>query len=100
MEMLLIGTVVTGLAVTLAAIAGKDYFLQALAFVEDDLRDKLRRLRINTRSLHRWIIAWSITIVACLFGFTVALDNLPFGVVFAILLVCVPWYLVRRMAEK
>ena len=100
MEMLVIGTVVMGLSVTVAAVSGKEYFLRAMAFVEDDLRDKLRKLRINTRALHKWIIAWAITIVACLLGFTIALDNFPFGVMFAILLVCVPWYLVRRMAEK
>lgn len=89
-----------GLAVAVAAIAGEQYFSQAIGYVEDDLRDKLRRLRVNTRSLHKWIIAWSIVVIGGLLGFTIAAGSLPFGVVFAVTLVCVPWYIVRRMAEK
>src|SRR6476660_9209776 len=100
MEFILISTILIGLAVALGAFAGEPYFLRAIAFVEDDLRDKLRRLRVNTRSLHKWVIVWTIAIFGVLFGFTVGADSLPFGVVFAILLVCVPWYVVRRMAEK
>jgi tight adherence protein B len=100
MEFLLISTILMGLAVALGAFAGEPYFLRAISFVEDDLRDKLRRLRVNTRSLHKWVIAWTFAIFGVLFGFTVGADSLPFGVVFAILLVCVPWYVVRRMAEK
>src|SRR5258707_226918 len=100
MEFLLISTVLMGVATAMAAFAGEPYFVRALAFVEDDLRDKLRRLRVNTRSLHKWVIVWAIAIFGCLFGFTVGADSLAFGIVFAILLVCVPWYVVRRMAEK
>ena len=89
-----------GVAAALGTYAGEPYFARAMGFVEDDLRDKLRRLRINTRSLHKWVIAWAIAIVAVLFGFTIGFDSLPFGVVFAIMLICVPWYQVRRMAER
>ena len=49
MEFLLISTVLMGLAAAIAAFAGESYFAQALAFVEDDLRDKLRRLRVIRR---------------------------------------------------
>ena len=100
MHFLIAGTVLTGVAVGLATMAGEEFFSRGLAFVEDDLRDKLRRLRVNTRGLHKWIIAWAAAVVGALLGFTIALDSLPFGLMFAILLVCVPWYLVRRMAEK
>ncbi len=100
-EILLVaGTALMGLSVGLVVFAGEEYFSAGLAYVEDDLRDKLRRLRVNTRSLHKWIIAWAITVVAGLMGFTFALDSLPFGLLYAMLLVCVPWYIVRRMAEK
>ncbi|HEY2252579.1 MAG TPA: type II secretion system F family protein [Planctomycetaceae bacterium] len=100
MQFLLISTVIMGLAAALGTYAGEPYFARGLAFVEDDLHDKLRRLRINTRSLHKWVIAWAIAIVGVLAGFTFAADSLPFGVVFAVLLICVPWYQVRRMAER
>jgi tight adherence protein B len=100
MHFLIAGTALTGAAVALAAVAGEEFFSAGIAYVEDDLRDKLRRLRVNTRGLHKWIMAWAAAVVGGLLGFTFALDSLPFGLVFAILLVCVPWYLVRRMAER
>ncbi len=89
-----------GLAVALVVYAGEEFFASGLGYVEHDLRDKLRRLRINTRGLRKWIIAWAIAVVGALFGFSFALDSVPFGLLFAVLLVCVPWYVVRRMAEK
>jgi tight adherence protein B len=97
---LLLGTILIGAAVGMAAWAGDTYFQRGLTNVEDDLRDKLRRLRVNTRSLHKWVIAWAVTIVIALLGFTFALDSLPFGIVSAGILGFVPWYLVRRMAER
>jgi tight adherence protein B len=99
MEMVL-STTLMGAAVAMAAYAGRDYFLRGLAYVEDDLRDKLRRLRINTRSLHKWVMAWSIAVLSALLGFTFAADSLPFGILSAGVLGFVPWYLVRRMAER
>src|SRR5260370_304883 len=100
MHFLILGTALTGIAVILEVVAGEEFFSAGIAYVEDDLRDKLRRLRVNTRGLHKWIMAWAAAVVGGLLGFTFALDSLPFGLLFAILLVCVPWYLVRRMAEK
>src|SRR4029077_12634342 len=100
MHFLILGTALTGIAVLLAVVAGEEFFSAGITYVEDDLRDKLRRLRVNTRGLHKWIMAWAAAVAGGLLGFTFALDSLPFGLLFAILLVCVPWYLVRRMAEK
>lgn len=100
-EMLLsFGTILVGLGVALAAFAGSESIGAGLAYVEDDLRDKLRRLRVNTRSLHKWIIAWALAVLAVLIGFSIALDSVPFGILFAVMLICVPWYVVRRMAER
>ena len=97
---LVLASIVMGAATGLGAWAGKGYFSRALEFIEGDLRDKLRRLRINTKPLHQWIIAWVVTIFAALFGFAIAVDSVPFGVVSAGVLAFVPWYVVRRMAER
>ncbi len=99
MEMVL-STMFIGSAVAMAAYAGRDYFQQGLGYIEDDLRDKLRRLRFNTRSLHGWVIAWSIAVLVSLLGFTFAVNSLPFGILTAGVLAFVPWYLVKRMAER
>lgn len=96
----MLATICIGAAVTMAAIGGQDYFHQGLTYIEDDLRDKLRRLRVNTRALHKWIVAWSIAVLASLLGFTLAAGSLPFGILSAGVLAFTPWYIVRRMAER
>ena len=48
--LLAVGTAFVGLGVALAAFAGRESIGAGLQFVEDDLRDKLRRLRVNTRN--------------------------------------------------
>ena len=100
MEFLVLGTALVGLGAALAINAGEEYFATGIGYVEDDLRDKLRRLRVNTRALHKWIIVWAVAVFGAFLGFTLALDSLPFGLWSAVMLVCVPWYVVRRMAEK
>lgn len=96
----LIGTAMIGSAVALAAVAGREAIGEGVAFVENDLRDKLRRLRVSTRQLHRWVVAWLTAVVAALLGCAIFVGNIPLGVVSAIVLLCVPWYLIRRRAER
>lgn len=93
-------TVCTGLACLALALAGEDYMLAGVEFVESDLRDKLRRLRVNTRTLRKWVVAWAISVVVTFFTFWLVFGSWVFGILFAVLLVSVPWYLIRRMAEK
>lgn len=97
---LLVGTLLVGTGTGLLVFSGQDFFVRGVAYVEDDLRDKLRRLRINTRALHKWIIAWVVAVFGSLLGFTFAAGSLPFGILCAVTLICVPWYTVRRMAQK
>jgi len=95
-----LGTATMAAAVSLATVAGRDLLADAIEFVERDLREKLRRLRVNTRRLHQWVIVWIVSVVAALLGLAFLADSVPFGILSAIVLVCVPWYLVRRRAEK
>lgn len=97
---LLVGTLLVGTGTGLLVFSGQDFFVRGVAYVEDDLRDKLRRLRINTRALHKWIIAWVVAVFGSLLGFTFAAGSLPFGILCAVTLICVPWYTVRRLAQK
>lgn len=94
----MLGVATVGAAVGVGILAGQDAIGQGIAFIEGDLRDKLRRLRVSTRRLHAWVVAWMIAVVVTLVGFFL-IGNLPFGILFSILLLCVPWYLVRRRAE-
>jgi tight adherence protein B len=96
----LLGTATIGASLALAALAGHEILADGVAFIENDLRDKLRKLRVSTRHLHGWVVAWLIAIVATFLGFTVGAGSLPFGVTFGLMLFCVPWYWVRRRVEK
>src|SRR5262245_46351061 len=96
----ILGTATIGCSVALAVYAGRESIARGIAFVEADLRDKLRRLRINARHLHQWVVVWLVTVLVLLLGLTFAFGSLPFGIVSASLLFCVPWYLVRRRAEQ
>lgn len=95
-----LGTATMAAAVSLATVAGRDLIADALEFVERDLREKLRRLRVNTRRLHQWVIVWIVSVVGALLGLAFLADSVPFGILSAIVLFCVPWYLIRRRAEK
>jgi len=100
MEFMVLGILATGCGVGLLSYAGQGVFAQALQFVESDLRDKLRRLRVNTRRLHGYLVAWVITVAGTLLVFWLIFGSLAFGILFGAFLICAPWYLIRRMAEQ
>lgn len=97
---MVLGILATGCGVGLLSYAGQGVFAQALQFVESDLRDKLRRLRVNTRRLHGYLVAWVITVAGTLLVFWLIFGSLAFGILFGAFLICAPWYLIRRMAEQ
>ena len=97
--LLILGTISIGLAVAVLAYAGGENYTQGLDFVEADFRDKLRRLRVAAPRLRTYLIAWLSLVLAVLASMSVVL-NLPLiGLTVALLLVCLPWYVLRRMAE-
>ena len=94
-----LGNILIGLAVAAAAYAGRPYFAWALDLVEQDLAEKLRRLRAPTRNLRRLLIVWLSATALGVLAFLLVLNNLIFGLLAAVFLLSGPWYLVRRMAE-
>ncbi len=72
----------------------------ALGIVERDIADKLRRLRVSTRNLRKYLVGWLIGIALTFFGIWLGLENLIFASLTAVFLVAAPWYLLRRMAER
>jgi tight adherence protein B len=100
MEFMVLGIIATGCGVGMLSYAGQGAFAQALRFVETDLRDKLRRLRVNTRRLHSYLVAWVVTVAGTPLVFWLVFGSLAFGLLFGVFLICAPWYLIRRMAEQ
>ncbi len=99
-EMVWLGSLMVGLAVATLAYFCRDYFNAGLDYVERDLAEKLFRLRISTRRLRAYLIVWIVAMGASFFGFWLVLESLIFAVVISAILLPLPWYTIRRLAEK
>jgi tight adherence protein B len=95
-----LGCLFVGLAVAAAAYFCREYFAQTVGRVENDLAEKLRRLRMSTKKLRRYLILWFAGTAGVFFSFWILLDNLVFGILVTVFLLLAPWYLIRRMAER
>ena len=95
-----LGCLFVGLAVAALAFFCRDYFAHGLGLVERDLGEKLRRLRMPTKKLRRYLILWIAGTAGLFFSFWILLDNLVFGLLITVFLLFAPWYLIRRMAER
>jgi tight adherence protein B len=78
---------------------GAGYYFVGLDLLEKSLREKLRRLRIGTKRLRSWLVAWSILVLVTLLGLWLAVDALIFGITFSVLFAALPWYVIRRLDE-
>jgi tight adherence protein B len=96
----LTSTLLVGSAVGLGAFAGRSAVARGLDFVERDVADKLRALRISTRSLRSLLVAWAASMGGVLIVLGVVLQSLVPALCLCAILVCLPWYVVRRLAER
>jgi tight adherence protein B len=71
-----------------------------LVYVERDLSDKLRRLRMPTDRLHSYVITWLALTGATFLTFWLLLESPTFAVLLSLFLLSGPWYLLRRMAQR
>lgn len=99
-DLLLLGCIFTGVAVTLVIYGARDFLADAFLRLETDIADKFRRLRVRTRNLRMWLVAWLVTTGLCFIGLWLFLDSLIFAILIAGFLLAAPWYLLRRMAES
>ena len=95
---ILINSGLVGAGVGLAALAGREYYFRGLDYVERDLQEKLRSLRMATQNLRIYLVAWTATIALVVVGLGYALDSVSFAILASIMLACAPWYIIRRLA--
>jgi tight adherence protein B len=81
------------------AYFGRPYYWHVVDYLERDLGEKLRRLRMPTHRLRRQIVLWSALLAVVFFGLWLGADSLVFAVLGAAVLSCGPWYVLRQMAE-
>lgn len=100
MGILIFATVCIGAAFSMGAYAGQSGIQQGFDFVESDLRDKLRQLRVNAKYLRPILATWFLTVIATLMVFAMALGLPVLGLTIASVMVSLPWFFVRRLAKK
>lgn len=87
-------------AAGIGAYAGRDALGAAFAWIEQDVGDKLRALRIVPKSLARLLIGWLAAIVSIFLVLGLVLESPLIALTVCALLACLPWYIVRRLAER
>ena len=96
----LMGCLLMGAAVGTLAWSAQGDFSRWLGYLESDLADKLRRLRVPTHNLHRYVVVWLSVTGANFVVFWLVLASPVFAVLLSVFLLCGPWYLLRRMAQR
>lgn len=95
-----LGSLFFGAGIATAAWAGEAYIDEGLGRIEADLRDKLRRLRLPVRGLRAWLVTWLTLVAVLLLTLWLVFDLTVLGLVISGILLCLPWYVVRRLAER
>lgn len=95
-----VGSLLVATAFGILPYAGEDHYRRGVDFIESDLREKLRQLRISAKHLRKWLYAWTFLVVTTLLVLTVVFASLPIGLTIAGIEIALPWYVVRRMAER
>jgi tight adherence protein B len=99
-ELAFFGCVLIGSALGLTAYAGSEYFRRAFEYVEHDFRDKLRRLRMTGKNLRPLLICWLGAVLGVSIVMWIGVGLPIIGLLVSVLLFCLPWYILRRLAEK
>lgn len=99
LDILGVSAIVGGM-VTVAAFLNRYNYDAGVGFIEADLKERLRELRIRLPQLRLFIHVW-IAIIALLFFFIgIAFQSFPLAVLLVSLCLAGPWYLVRRAANR
>jgi tight adherence protein B len=95
-----VSSLVVGSAAGFSAFAGRDLLARGFAWIEQDVADKLRALRMVPRSLRRLLVVWLITIGSIFAVLGVVLGSPLLALAMCTILACLPWYVVRRLAQR
>ncbi len=96
----LLGCLLIGAAAAVGLWAGSDSIQAGFEFIESDFRDKLRRIRLPIKNLRALLVCWFGAVVGVYIVMWIPLEMPVLGVLLGIVLVCLPWYLLRRAAER
>ena len=89
-----------GGAIGLAVWAGQETFRQWGRAIEEDLSEQLRRLRLSSKNLRTWMVAWVSVVVAIGLVIAVIFGAPLLAVLAAVVLLAMPWYLLHQLAQR
>ncbi len=89
---LVVGGCIAGIAAT-----NQNNYLKLIDSIENDLRHRLRRLRIKTFNLRSLIHIWFAVVGALFFLLAIGFDAVAFSFLLSMALCAGPWYLIRRL---
>ncbi len=95
--------VISGLMAASAGVASwfsRDWVGFLLARIENNVNEERRAMRVSTPHLRKYLAGWMylmvVTLVLLWFGY----GSLVFGVLAVVLMGPLPWYLLKRMAQR
>ncbi|HUG69434.1 MAG TPA: type II secretion system F family protein [Pirellulaceae bacterium] len=89
----------TGLCVAGIAYANLTNYSAAIDFIEADLKERLRALRISSKHVRRWVNTWLGIVATVFLVLWIGLDAVALAAPVAVIMCAGPWYVVRRAAE-
>lgn len=95
-----LNSLLVGLAAGVAAYGGRDFLSGWFLWIERDVGDKLRALRVAPKSLRRLLVVWVVGIVGIFAVLGLLLGSPLLAAAICGIMAGLPWYLVRRMAER
>jgi tight adherence protein B len=96
----LLSSLIFGSAAALAAFTGRETLGFAFRWVERDVEDKLRALRIVPKSLPALLIGWLAAIAITFLVLGLLLQSPIIALLICLFMTALPWYVVRRLAER
>jgi tight adherence protein B len=91
-------SILLGVLLALAAWVNRENYARGIDFVERDLTERLRSMRLSTKHVRRHIQIWLAIVLATFCTLWIGLAAPILSAIVAILLAAGPWYVVRRLA--
>ena len=98
-EIAILACLLIGAALAVGGWSGSEYGRRAFVFVEADFQDKLKRMRVRPKNLRALLVCWLGAVVGVGILMWIGLGLPVIGLLLAVVLFCLPWYILRRMAE-
>ena len=89
-----------GLAAGVASWSSRGWVGRVIDFIESDVQKKLKAMRIVSPRLRLYLSSWIYLMVIALAGLWFGYGNPIFAIVAVTIMGPLPWYLLRRMAER